>query len=270
VLLTVHPVATTVIRPRSNKLIEAMVNEAQRKLALADIRENIARSGLHIYLVSGGATPRFAYTIGLSESIGAELILAGAIFYMKDDVRKIVNGIAAQLKADRGREVFEITELGSFVLRRASSSWAAEFMLGAFDYYQKREIPALQIVPDTAHWTIDVPDMAAPWSATREPIWRWQREAWTYPVSKEATATTNLAALHGERVTEAVRWEEDNWELFAGAGPDVSKDELRIVPLGTLLAADPSLVAVINLEVGAGLWRDDISEWHPWARNRAK
>ena len=59
-------------------------------------------------------------------------------------------------------------------------------MLGAFDYYQKREIPALQIVPDTAHWTIDVPDMAAPWSATREPIWRWQREAWTYPVPKEA------------------------------------------------------------------------------------
>ena len=267
-LLTVHPVPTTLIRPRSNKLIEAMVNEAQRKQALADIRENIARSGLHIYLVSDGATPRFAYTIGLSESIGAELILAGAIFYMKDDVRKIINGIAAQLKADRDREVFEVTGQGSFALRRAHSSWATEFMLGAFDYYQKREIPALQIVPDKAHWTIDVPDMAAPWSATKEPIWRWQREAWTYPVPKDATATTNLAALRGERVTEAVRWEEENWELFAGAGPDVSKDELRVVPLGTLVAADPSLVAVINLEVGAGLWRDDISGWHPWAKTR--
>ena len=83
--------------PRSNKLIEAMVNEAQRKLALADIRENIARSGLHIYFWFRVARlHRFAYTIGLSESIGAELILAGAIFYMKDDVRKIVNGIAAR------------------------------------------------------------------------------------------------------------------------------------------------------------------------------
>jgi hypothetical protein len=65
-----------------------------------------------------------------------------------------------------------------------------------------------------------------------------------------------------------VRWDEENWELFAGAGPDVSKDELRVVPLGTLVAADPSLVAVINLEVGAGLWRDDISGWHPWAKTR--
>jgi hypothetical protein len=142
-------------------------------------------------------------------------------------------------------------------------------MLGAFDYYQKREIPALQIIPDKEHWTIDVPDMTAPWSATLEPVWRWQREVWTYPVPKEATATTDLAALRGKRVTEAVRWEEDHWELFAGAGPDVSKDELRVVLLGTLVAADPSLMAVINLEVGAGLWRDDISEWHPWAKTRS-
>jgi len=43
VLLTVHPAAITLIHPRSNKLIEAMANEAQRKQALADIRENIAR-----------------------------------------------------------------------------------------------------------------------------------------------------------------------------------------------------------------------------------
>ena len=56
-----------------------MITEAQKKQALDDIRENIARSGHHIYVVSGGQTPRFAYTIGVNESIGVELILSGAI-----------------------------------------------------------------------------------------------------------------------------------------------------------------------------------------------
>src|ERR1043166_457956 len=136
-----------------------MANEADKRRALDRIRENIARSGHHIYVVSAGTTPRFAYTIGISELVGVELILAGAIFYMKDEVVKILNEIAAQLKAQRTREVFKVAGLGSFTLRKVDSSWAAEFMLGAFDYYQNRDIPALQIVPDNAHWTIDVPDM---------------------------------------------------------------------------------------------------------------
>jgi len=45
---------------------------------------------------------------------------------------------------------------------------------------------------------------------------------------------------------------------------------MRVVPLGTLVAADPSLVAVVNLDVGAGLWRDEVSEWHPWGKNSKK
>ena len=59
-----------------------MAQNNQRERALEVIRENIACSGHHTYVVSaGGQTPRFAYTIGVSESIGVELILAGAIFY---------------------------------------------------------------------------------------------------------------------------------------------------------------------------------------------
>src|SRR5438874_9765122 len=146
-----------------------MITEAQKKQALDDIRENIARSGHHIYVVSGGQTPRFAYTIGVSELIGVELILAGAILYMMDGVETIINDIAGQLRAQPDRRVFEVTGLGSFTLRKVDSSWATEFMLGAFDYYQKRDIPALQIVPDRAHGTIDVPDMSVPWNATTEP-----------------------------------------------------------------------------------------------------
>ena len=245
-----------------------MASEAERRRALEDIRENIARSGLHVYLVMSDVTPRFAYTIGLSELIGAELILAGAIFYMKDDVLQIIKAVASELNADRARRTCNVTGQGSFSLRQVHGSWTTEFMLGAFDYYQKREIPALQIVPDRAHWTIDIPDMTAPWSATTEPVWRWLREPWTFPVPKNSEAVTDLAALRGEPVTEAARWEENYWELFAGCGPDVAKNEQRLVPLGTLVAADPSLEAVMKLEVGAALWREGNSEWHPWARNK--
>jgi hypothetical protein len=245
-----------------------MMKEAQQKQVLDRIRENIARSGQHVYVVSGGETPRFAYTIGVSESVAVELILAGAIFYMKDEVVRIINDIAVQLKAQRERKVFEVAELGSFTLRKVHGTWATEFMLGAFDYYQKRDIPAPQIVPDKAHWTIDVPDMSAPWSATKEPVWRWLHEPWTYPVPKDATAATNLAALRGQRITEVTRWEEDEWEMFAGAGPDVTEEEMRVVALGTLVAADKSLDPVVHLAMGEGLWRDPDpgSEWHPWRK----
>lgn len=246
-----------------------MATEAERRRALEDIRENIARSGLHVYVVISDVTPRFAYTIGLSESVGAELILAGAVFYMKDEVLQIIEAIASELKTAHARRTFEVTGQGSFSLRQVHSTWAAEFLLGGFDYYQKRDIRALQIVPDEAHWTLDVPDMTAPWSATEEPVWRWLREPWTFPVPKDSTAVTDLAALQGKPVTEAARWEEDYWELFAGCGPDVPKDEQRVVALGTLVAADPSLAAVMNLEVGAALWRDGHSEWYPWANKQS-
>lgn len=57
---------------------------------------------------------------------------------------------------------------------------------------------------------------------------------------------------------------EDEWELFAGAGPDVKPEDVRVVPLGMLLGADESLGDVMNLEVGEALWRD--SSGGPWQR----
>lgn len=245
-----------------------MRNEAQRKQALDQIQGNISRRGHHVYVVSGGATPRFAYTIGVSESIGLELILAGAVFYMKDEVLTIVNDIAAQLKAHRDQKVFEVAGQGSFTLREVHASWTTALLLGALDYYRVRDVPALQIVPDEAHWTVDVPNLTAPWSATTAPVWRWLHAPWTYPIPTDSTATTDLAALRGERVTEAMRWEEDEWEIFAGDGPDVPKDEIRVVPLGTLLGADESLVPIIKLSRGEGLLRDHDpnSCWRPWRK----
>jgi len=245
-----------------------MRNEAERKQALDQIRENIARSGHHVYLVSGGQTPRFAYTIGVTESIGVELVLAGAAFYFSEEAIQIVNDIAAQLKTQPDREAFEVSGRGSFTLRKVHSSWARDLMSGTFDYYGNRDIPAFQIVPDKARWTIDVPDMGVLWNATTEPVWRWLHEPWTYPVPTDSTAATNLPALRGDRITELVRWEENEWEAFAGTGPDVPKDDVRVVPLGTPLAVDETLVPAVHLAKGEGLWRDPNpkSEWQSWRK----
>lgn len=56
------------------------------------------------------------------------------------------------------------------------------------------------------------------------------------------------------------------WEIFVGDGPDIPKDEIRVVSLGSLVAADESLVPVVHLAIGEGFLRDPDpdSEWHPW------
>jgi hypothetical protein len=245
-----------------------MTDSTQRERALNEIQENIARYGHHIYVVTGEQEPRFAYTIGVSASLGFELILGGAIFYMLDDVVRIINDIVAKLKSQECSKTskFEIAELGSFSLREAHPSWVRTLALGALDFYQVSDITACQIVPDAAHWTIDVPNLTEPWSAITAPVWKWLHEPWTYPVPSKSTAATNLGALRGERITEAMRWEEDYWELFAGAGPDISKDDMRVVPLGTLVATDTSLERVLSLPIGEGFWRDGVSGWHPWQK----
>jgi hypothetical protein len=51
------------------------MNKEERRLkALNEIREHIAKHGFHTYVVTGGGYPHFGYTIGLTESLGAELI----------------------------------------------------------------------------------------------------------------------------------------------------------------------------------------------------
>jgi hypothetical protein len=120
------------------------------------------------------------------------------------------------------------------------------------------------------HMTIDVPDMAIPWSPQSAPLWQWLKEPWAFSVPSDSEAVTDLDALRGFAVTEACRWEENYWELFAGAGPDVPEEEKRVVGLGMLLAADPSLAPVLGLKIGDGIWREGDLEWHPWETPEAK
>ncbi len=240
-----------------------------RAAMLELIGRSIQASPFHIYIVSAGTVPRFAYTIGVRQSLGAELILAGAIYYSADDVYRTLHVIRERLVGGASpAAVLSVDGLGSFRLHKAHRSWTGSLLLGALDYYRIGEVDAYQVVPDDAHWTVDIPDMEKAWSATAEPVWQWLREAWPYDVSPKSTATTNLDALRGARITEATRWQETEWEMFAGPGPDVTYEEARVVPLGCLLAADPSLRPVVDLEIGKGLWRDDDgSDWTPWVQS---
>jgi hypothetical protein len=52
---------------------------------------------------------------------------------------------------------------------------------------------------------------------------------------------TNLDALRGAPIVEVARWKDEYWEMLAGSGEDTPEAEARLVTLGFLLAADPSL-----------------------------
>lgn len=234
------------------------------------IKSNISKYGHHINMVVGGAVPRFAYTIGVNQKVGFEMILAGASFYSIDEVKLIINEIVEKLKLNTSLEEFsiEIDSLGTFSLRKVDVSWMNSLMLGVRDFYKSIEISALQIVPDQEHQTIDIPNLSQPWTISLEPVWQWVYKTWEYSVEEQSIAVTNLDALRGKIITEGMRWESEEWELFSGAGPDTPQEELRKVPLGTLLAIDTSLDIVSNLEIGKGVWRDPVElTWHLWGSN---
>jgi hypothetical protein len=108
--------------------------------------------------------------------------------------------------------------------------------------------------------------MREPWSPEAHPIWRWIEAPWTHPVSSKSAAVTNLDALRGHPVTEVVRWEDEEWEMFAGAGPDIAQSDIRRVPLGMMIVLDETLTPALGLKIGEGLWRDETrGEWNPWA-----
>ncbi len=238
-----------------------------RDQAFEQIRSNIARHGHHVYVVAGGeAVPRFGYTIGLSEALGTELVLAGATVYTDEQVRDILNAVAAGLRAGQSRDQpFELAELGAFTLVPVHASWVRALLLGAIDFLRPLDVQALQLVPDEDHRTVDVPAMDQPWDGDAEPVWQWLHRPWPWPVPAASTAVTNVDALLGYAVTEAARWEPDQWELYSGAGPEVPRDQIRIVPLATLVGFDPSLDAAVRLDVGRALWRDgNGGPWQAW------
>jgi hypothetical protein len=231
------------------------------------VRSNIDREGYHITIVGGAIEPRFAYSIGLSTQFNFELVFSGGIYYLKDQVLKIFHEIVSSLKSGRWApdEKIEIDTLGEFSFLSVDRSWSKMMLLGVFDHYKEADIQAYQIVPEASHFTYDTPDMSREWSVSSEPVWQWLNSKWPYNVPESSTVVTNLEALCGEPITELMRWEKDEWEMFAGPGPDVKKEDTRVVSLGTILGIDKTLLPAVDIEIGKGLWRTDKdSEWQNW------
>jgi hypothetical protein len=231
------------------------------------IQSNIDRHGYHITIVGGVIEPRFAYSIGLSTQFNFELVLSGGIYYLKEQVLQIFNEIVDNLRAGSWTQGQKITidTLGEFSFLPVHQSWSKMMLLGVFDYYKKADMRAYQIVPDAIHFTYDIPDMSRVWSVSTEPVWQWLSRKWPYNVPESSKVVTNLEALQGEPITELMRWEEDEWEMFAGPGPEVQKEDTRVVSLGTILGIDNTLFPAVDLETGKGLWRTDRdSEWQNW------
>ncbi|TDN39896.1 DUF4262 domain-containing protein [Hymenobacter sp. UV11] len=239
----------------------------QRSDLLARIRSNIDKFGYHITVVTGGALPRFAYTIGCTTTLSAEFIFAGGEFYSQSQVSEILAATiaVASTEADWPTRTIRTDSLGCFSLVKVHPSWAELLALGAFDYYNQPTLSVWQVVPDFVHHTVDVPVMVEAFDEATQPVWQWLTRQWEYPIPADSMAVTNLLVLAGAKATEVMRWEEDDWEIFAGTGPDIPKADMRIVPFGTLLGIDASLKVAIDLKVGKGVWRDPLAlDWQPW------
>lgn len=235
------------------------------------IKRNIKKHRFHVYVVDGGPTPRFSYTIGLLDSVGAEVVFAGGAFFEATQCSAIVDSISKRLldSGDSGRSladlvsgIFPVDGIDTFTLRRVHKSWGAKMLLGALDYYGADDVSAYQIVPSIKHITLDVPDLSRPRSKNAQRAWAWLDEEWPYRVPKNTCAMTNLLALRGARIGEAVRF-KDGWHLYASQDHPVEDEDLRILPLGALLGADPSLEPVVGLELGEALWRGE-GDWETW------
>lgn len=222
------------------------------------IANNIMRHGYHVYVVSGGAVPRWVYTIGLSQSLGYELVLAGGGALLKDSVLGLISALSSGGEWQRTQTFAD--ECGQFAISPVCEAWKADLLAGANDYYS-RKVDAVQIVPLGALATIDVPDLAFEYTRGTPSAWRWLFEPWPYPnVPKNSEAMVDAHVLHGVPATEAARWEEDYWEVFSSRVEQVAKEDARLIPLGALIGSDPSLEVFSSLSVGQAIQRGSNGE----------
>ena len=226
------------------------------------IRKNIDKNGYHVTLVNGGQNPDFSYTIGLTERFGFELVIAGGFSSINEN-EFIFDHIYQKLQsASTVNSQFSLSDNDGFYLGIVDSSWCEKLMLGVYDYYSVDQITGYQIISKDR--TLDTPLMSEA-VIPNDPLWKWLYMDWNVDAPKNSYVITDLDALKGKTITEVAKWEDHVWEMFSGPGPDVKKEDIRTVPLGTILGIDATLKPIVNLTVGQGLWRDNKdSGWQDW------
>ncbi len=225
------------------------------------IKTNINNFDYHLTLVNGGQNPDYSYSIGLTEKFGFELVVAGGFISIEDNeslFRHVYNELRSGSKID---SKFTLSD-NKYYLDKVDPSWCKKLMLGVYDYYNVDEILAYQIVPENR--TLDIALMSQP-IITNDPIWKWLDMDWNMKVPKKSYVITDIYSLEGKPIVELMRWEDHVWEMFSGPGPDFKEEEIRIVPLGTILGIDDTLQRTVDLEIGKGLWRESKdSDWNDW------
>lgn len=231
------------------------------------IQQNIKSHGVHITLVKQSSVPRYAYTIGLYPVLGYELILAGDCLLSGSEVFDILNYISKNILENENKELQSLVhyEQHTFIMQTSHNEWSFQLALGAMDYYKLSSVPILQVLPSRELYTIDVPDMTSSLIHQQTSCWNVLISPWPYNISPTSTAIADVYALKGSRITELMRVEEDEWEMFSGPGPNFDSSEVRVVPINVLLSHDQTLKESLTLEIGKGLYRDEQqTSWQQW------
>lgn len=221
------------------------------------INAHIQSRGYHLYVISSSDAPRYVYTIGLKERIGYELCLAGAMFFNLDEVEEIFSHLIGKLKGMDDSRI-ELLSYGAVELLDVGNDWVEGLFFGSLDFYGEDFIKFKQIYLHQFKELIDVPNCSLP----------LDQSLWSDSLDSEYntyTAVVNKEVLNNEAVLEVMRWEQNEWEMFSYAGPNVPKNNLRIIPLKVCLRADTSLKNSLTLNVGKGAWREKReSKWNEW------
>lgn len=227
------------------------------------IRRNIQSHGHHIYDVRGGPLPPWSYSIGLSERIGFEVILAGGLYFDESERLTILDGCIEHLIKQVSSE-YE-NSLGRFCLHLISESWPDELFLGAIDYYGCRP-KFMQIYPGEDSLTMDVPRLFGSWSVEDFPVWKWLEEDWNYSIPPKSIALTDTDILGGHAKAEvACRFGKEYWEIYSRQPEEIEDQYKRFSPLGTILALYPDIEAATRLRSGHAIERfQNQSDWRPW------
>lgn len=239
-----------------------------RENFLKTIKSNIEKKSFHITVVQSSENPRFAYTIGCLEKLGFELIFAGGENYLYEEILSIFNNLVPSLNKEFNFQQFEanLSNLGTFTLSPVNNTWCKKMMLGVYDYYNIENFIAYQVLPNKKHFTLDIPNMSIVWSP-EDIVWKWLDDniSWDLGIPKDSKVITELNVLFGDKVKEVMRWEENEWEAFTQNGENIDKNDIRILPITTLLGIDNTLTSILNLDIGKGYWRsDENSEWNDW------
>lgn len=229
------------------------------------IEKNINEHCYQVTLVNGGQNPNFAYTIGLYKKFGFELVIAGQYISVKtyEDTFDLVVKELETTSIINLINLNKVLNKSEVELLEMHSSWKKRMILGTYDYYSIDDVNAFQIKPRNGRF-LDVPDMSKIWDVNC-PIWCWLDKKWDFPIPDTAHVVTNVQFLKSETITEIMRWSEDYWEMFVGATPDVLDEDVRILPFGTMVGIDDSLMIASNLKNENGLWRENKDEeWKNW------